>query len=343
MSKYSLWEANRKVFLFPENWIEPAFRDDKSPAFATFESSLLKSSLTRENVKGALLNYIHDMYQVRSLFIEAIYTQRSPTIDGQYGSPEVIHYFGRTFTTPYIFYHRTFTQNAGIWTPWRKVDTQITIITHCADGSLVGRPGAYVIPYIFQNRLMLILPELAVISVKGDKQQSATASIDDETITFETPKDSGVSKYWQIKLAWTEFRNNKWLPKTVCQSALDYKRTELCDIDVFRFLVGLPDELLNKEDQIIASALKKAAGDETFSIWVDQGSTEHVGAFAWLNGGFEVLSGIDIDNQMRRRDGRDFDITSFHKQDIHSTFSLFWNQAFSLGPLWCPLNLMSVT
>ena len=28
---YRLWEANRKVFLFPENWLEPELRDDKTP------------------------------------------------------------------------------------------------------------------------------------------------------------------------------------------------------------------------------------------------------------------------------------------------------------------------
>src|SRR5690606_23101942 len=30
MKSYRVWEANRKVFLYPENWIEPELRDDKS-------------------------------------------------------------------------------------------------------------------------------------------------------------------------------------------------------------------------------------------------------------------------------------------------------------------------
>ena len=33
MKRYRVWEANRKVFLFPENWLEPELRDDKSPIF----------------------------------------------------------------------------------------------------------------------------------------------------------------------------------------------------------------------------------------------------------------------------------------------------------------------
>lgn len=38
MQKYRVWEANRKVFLYPENWIEPSLRDDKSPFFNAFEA-----------------------------------------------------------------------------------------------------------------------------------------------------------------------------------------------------------------------------------------------------------------------------------------------------------------
>jgi hypothetical protein len=30
MKRYRVWEANRKIFLFPENWLEPEFRDDKT-------------------------------------------------------------------------------------------------------------------------------------------------------------------------------------------------------------------------------------------------------------------------------------------------------------------------
>ena len=41
MKNYRLWEANRKVFLWPENWIEPELRDDKTPFFRDLENQLL--------------------------------------------------------------------------------------------------------------------------------------------------------------------------------------------------------------------------------------------------------------------------------------------------------------
>jgi hypothetical protein len=41
MAKYTLWEANRKLFLYPENWIDPAIRDNKTELFRVFESSIM--------------------------------------------------------------------------------------------------------------------------------------------------------------------------------------------------------------------------------------------------------------------------------------------------------------
>ena len=49
MKRYRVWEANRKVFLFPENWLEPELRDDKSPFFKEIESELLQSDITEDS------------------------------------------------------------------------------------------------------------------------------------------------------------------------------------------------------------------------------------------------------------------------------------------------------
>lgn len=38
MKSYHTWETNRKIFVYPENWIEPSLRDDKSPIFQAFET-----------------------------------------------------------------------------------------------------------------------------------------------------------------------------------------------------------------------------------------------------------------------------------------------------------------
>lgn len=43
IKNYRIWEANRKVFLYPENWIEPELRDDKSPFFKEIETEISKN------------------------------------------------------------------------------------------------------------------------------------------------------------------------------------------------------------------------------------------------------------------------------------------------------------
>jgi hypothetical protein len=47
MKRYRVWEANRKIFLFPENWLEPEFRDDKTHLFAEFEGALLQGDVSQ--------------------------------------------------------------------------------------------------------------------------------------------------------------------------------------------------------------------------------------------------------------------------------------------------------
>jgi SpoVK/Ycf46/Vps4 family AAA+-type ATPase len=38
--RYRVWEANRKVFLYPENWIEPELRDTTTAAFGALAAEL---------------------------------------------------------------------------------------------------------------------------------------------------------------------------------------------------------------------------------------------------------------------------------------------------------------
>lgn len=54
MKNYRVWEANRKVFLYPENWIEPELRDNKTSFFKELENNLLQSEITAESAERAV-------------------------------------------------------------------------------------------------------------------------------------------------------------------------------------------------------------------------------------------------------------------------------------------------
>ena len=51
MKNYRVWEANRKVFLYPENWLEPDWRNDRSEFFKNLESYLVQNDITERTVE----------------------------------------------------------------------------------------------------------------------------------------------------------------------------------------------------------------------------------------------------------------------------------------------------
>ena len=64
-----MWEANRKVFLWPENYIEPDLRDDKTPLFEELESGLLQRAVNEQNVLDAYSGYLAGFEELAGLQI----------------------------------------------------------------------------------------------------------------------------------------------------------------------------------------------------------------------------------------------------------------------------------
>src|SRR5262249_46868573 len=96
--RYRIWEANRKIFLWPENWIESELRDDKSPFFKELESELLQNDMTTDTAETAFLNYLEKLDQVARLEVMGMYWQED--IDPDTGEAvNILHVFGRTFHT----------------------------------------------------------------------------------------------------------------------------------------------------------------------------------------------------------------------------------------------------
>ena len=71
--QYRVWEANRKIFLYPENWIEPELRDGKSPFFKDLESQLKQNEVTGDTAKEALLQYLQKLDMVAKLDIMGLF------------------------------------------------------------------------------------------------------------------------------------------------------------------------------------------------------------------------------------------------------------------------------
>ena len=101
---YRVWEANRKVFLFPENYLEPPLRDDKTPLFADLEAELLASEISEQSATNAYATYLAGFREVSRLQIAGSYAERNAA-----GKTDVLHLFGATASDPPVFYYRALT------------------------------------------------------------------------------------------------------------------------------------------------------------------------------------------------------------------------------------------
>ncbi len=134
MKRYRVWEANRKIFLFPENWLEPEFRDDKTHLFSELEGALLQGDVSSDLVEDAFLNYLKKLEELARLDIVAMYLQDNPD-----PALNTLHVIGRTYSEPHKYFYRCYAHQ--MWTPWEPVTAEIE--------------GDHIAPVMWRDRLYL--------------------------------------------------------------------------------------------------------------------------------------------------------------------------------------------
>jgi hypothetical protein len=125
---YRVWEANREVFITPENYLEPDLRSNASEIFVDFTNNLQVGAITDDVIDTAFNNYLDDFGTLANLQIAASnFTQ----IDSTSGSIALI---GQTNTSPSVYYYRTgdisIDSSTGAytptgWTAWSQITTSI--------------------------------------------------------------------------------------------------------------------------------------------------------------------------------------------------------------------------
>lgn len=190
---YRIWEVNRKIFLYPENWIEPELRDNKSPFFKELENQLLQNEITDETAEDVVRDYLEKLDAVARLEIMGMYHQKEDDTD-------ILHVFGRTYAEPHIYYYRKLEYKE--WTAWEKVDLDIQ--------------GDHLIPVVWNSRLYLFWPLFT--------EKAVAVKEDDNSLTIPVAGSGAIasppSKYWEIKMAWSEYKGKKWLAKKVTNKNL---------------------------------------------------------------------------------------------------------------------------
>jgi hypothetical protein len=123
MSAYRIWEANRKIFLYPENYLDPGLRKNQTPQFKKFAESLLQTNIDDHTISGAYINYFNDFSVVANLVHCDSYNCKI-RIPGVEKKVDTFFVFARTNTQPYTYYYRKF-DSLYAWTPWQKIGLTI--------------------------------------------------------------------------------------------------------------------------------------------------------------------------------------------------------------------------
>ncbi|NEQ65195.1 MAG: hypothetical protein F6K21_06795 [Symploca sp. SIO2D2] len=126
LRNYRAWEANRKVFLYPENYIRPELRDTKTADFRALQESLSQGELTKTAIAEAYLKYLDSFTDVAQLKIAGGYVYDEPSSDNN----KKLVLFGCTRTDPRRYFYRfgTFLNSdsaSTIWEAWKELDIKI--------------------------------------------------------------------------------------------------------------------------------------------------------------------------------------------------------------------------
>ncbi len=181
MKRYRVWEANRKIFLFPENWLEPEFRDDKTHLFAELEGALLQGDVSRDLAEDAFLNYLKKLDELARLDIVAMHLE-----DKADPAQNTLHVIGRTFAQPHKYFYRRYAHR--MWTPWEPVSAEIE--------------GDHLAPVIWRDRLYLFW----VTFLEKPEPSTIPATVNTDS---QIPIPSMVLKV-EAHLHWSEYVGGEW-------------------------------------------------------------------------------------------------------------------------------------
>lgn len=168
---YRVWEANRKVFLYPENYIDPTLRDNKTEIFKELEDDLLQQKITQESAEAAYKKYLSRFSELTRLRYAGGYYHHVSNGNGLLGldaktemaalsnayyyvsgigyesesEDSLFYLFGRTNVHPYQYYYRTYNHNKKVWTSWKNIE--------------LGIEAAEISTIIFQGKLYIYWTE----------------------------------------------------------------------------------------------------------------------------------------------------------------------------------------
>jgi hypothetical protein len=185
MKRYPVWAGSLQLFLFPENWLEPEFRDDKSHLFQELEGALLQGDVTNDLAEDVFFQYLRKLEELARLDLVAMYVEEKPLDPAS----NVLHVIGRTFSLPHKYFYRRYEHR--MWASWVPVAAEIE--------------GDHVAAVVWRDRLHVFW---VTFLEKGAQKETNSG------MTFydiaEEPVDDVVGKEVEVQLNWVEYTQGQW-------------------------------------------------------------------------------------------------------------------------------------
>lgn len=256
MKNYRVWEANRKVFLYPENWLNPEWRFDRSEFFKDLESHLTQNDINARSVEQGLRNYLMRLDEVSNLDVCGMHRENS--VDGKL---KYLHVFGRTHNLPYKYFYRRWDKYEK-WSAWETVQADIRSVE---DGKA---SGVHLVPVVWKGRLFLFWPEFMEMSAESSE---IAHSENFEALGNLKPSAVAPKKYWEIRMAWSEYVDDTWTPKQVTK---EFVSTEKMPDVTPKGIVTYPS--LDYNTQELSINLKMPDAPLTLVTFSDSGVLENL-------------------------------------------------------------------
>jgi peptidoglycan hydrolase-like protein with peptidoglycan-binding domain len=190
MKRYRVWEANRKIFLFPENWLEPEFRDDKTNLFQELEGALLQGDVSNDLAEDAFFQYLKKLKELAKLDIVTMYCEEKPDPP----SLNALHVIGRTSNTPHKYFYRRYAHQ--MWTPWEPVTAEID--------------GDHIVALVWRERLHLFWVTFMVKAQQGSNTQAQVPENASVGTIFNKVAQITPQLEVQVQLHWSEYFQGQW-------------------------------------------------------------------------------------------------------------------------------------
>ena len=195
IKRYRVWQANREIFLYPENWMIPELRLDQTDLFQTLAGTLLQGDITADTVEDALVGYLKGLDAYARLDIVATYLDQNTVTPAL----STLYVLACTHGSPRNYYFRTYF--ADVWSAWLPV-------TH-------GIEGDHVTLAVWRGRLHVLWvsfigqPAPTSTSLGSGVSAGQVSALTFEQIGTVTSNAQARARY-QLQLHRTEYLQGKW-------------------------------------------------------------------------------------------------------------------------------------